>query len=440
VSKWDSVWQSPSPSSNIHPTKLITAIGFLNQGNLLLYSSTWFDKGLYRGELWVGVYNQNESSVTNHRKLDVPYFKNVSPHQSGALSKDGRHIILSMESTVSYGVEDLYVIHLLPDGTWSSPKNLGYRVNTAFQEYTPFLAPDNKTLFFASNGRGGEGSFDIFVTQRIDNTWQNWTEPVNLGPEINSAGAETSFSFINGDEYAYFCSTQDSEGYGDLKRIRIKAAIEEKPGADTITLQLARTVAHDLMIEVRNKKDSALINASLSFSEDLNPQQIAKVGPRFFLGDLTDEDFTLSFSADRFLTKEVVITSTEAEKDTLSIYLDPLEVGTTIQLENILFYRGTPNIIEGSEKELYQVAAMLKENPDMKIELHGHTDAQGDAQLNQELSEERVRVVKEILVAEGIDAGRISGKGYGSSQPVAPNDTEANRKLNRRVEFTILEN
>jgi hypothetical protein len=168
VSYLDGQWSLPDSSFNVQPEQFNVPLGFVNNGQLFIYGASERNMATYSSSLWVA--DHEKGMLSNHRKLKIPYFKNKSEHLAGSISADGRHIVLSMEGTTTFGVEDIYVIHLRNDGTWTAPRNLGYRVNTAFQEFSPFLASDNKTLVFATNGRGGQGSFDLFVTERIDET------------------------------------------------------------------------------------------------------------------------------------------------------------------------------------------------------------------------------------------------------------------------------
>jgi OOP family OmpA-OmpF porin len=431
------VWQKASPSANLDPQKLITALGFVNQGEMLLYNATHFNRGVYEGAIMVGDFNQG--TVTNLRKLDIPYFNNISEHQSGSISADGKHIVVAMEGTSSYGVEDLYVCHLLNDGSWSAPKNMGYRLNTPFQEYTPYLAADNETLFFSSNGRDdGAGSFDVYMTQRVDDTWQNWTQPINLGQPVNTQGSETSFKLSPDGAYAYYVSTTDSDGYGDIKRIKIRADIEADSSRVTdfeIKDEKVEYIKSFMLInqESREEISGTVIITSDTLSEIIS---VPTVFTFYELGDIQ-----LEAKSEGYLSKQQLIAAAQLmSEDTISILLEPLDVGTTIQLRHVLFYKGTANFIEGSQRELDLVIEMMNENPRIKIDLAGHTDNVGDPILNLELSNERVRVVKEYLINKGISFSRITGKGYGGNKPLVPNDTEANKRLNRRVEFTIVEN
>lgn len=436
VSQFDSVWLSPS-SINVDPSKLVTPIGYVNQGDLFIYSTTIFDRGVFRGDLWVADYENG--MLKDHKKLEIENFNNLSEHQSGSISPNGKHMIFAMEGDFTFGVEDLYVSNLDEDGKWSSPKNLGYRINTSFQEYTPFLAADNETLIFASNGReGGYGSFDLYASTRIDNTWQNWTEPVNLGPTVNSKGAETSMTFVHDSDYAYYSSTTDSDGYGDIKRIRITTDMEEVvTEVQTFEIKEEPVDSEKVFYLVDKSGDQVISGTILLLGEGFNEEISSGTG----ILNQSFPDLTVETRAEGFLNHVTHLTSSQlSASDTFRISVDALAVGNTINLEHVLFHQGTANFIEGSEVELDRVAEMLKENPSIKILLKGHTDNRGDAQLNVNLSRERVRVVVEYLQEQGIGNKRITGKGYGGNDPIAPNDSEENRRLNRRVEFTIVEN
>lgn len=120
------------------------------------------------------------------------------------------------------------------------------------------------------------------------------------------------------------------------------------------------------------------------------------------------------------------------------IKLTPIEIGVNVKLENVHFRQGFSDLLKESFPVLDHLVKLLKDNENMQIELSGHTDNQGHAKLNQILSEERVHTILKYLMEHGISKSRVTGKGYGDKHPVVPNDNEANRKLNRRVEIKVL--
>ena len=416
-------WQVLVLSDYLGEKGMISPVGF--DGDQLIYSQVYFDKGVYSGKV---------IRIREQEALEIPFFKNKSPLQSGCLSSDCQYMILSMESNNTYGVEDLYVSQKKIDGTWSSLKNLGYQVNTNFQEITPYLAADNRTLFFATNGRGGEGSFDLFYTTRLDESWRKWSNPVNLGPQVNTNGAETSFVFQDGSNWAYFISSKDSDGYGDIMRIKIREDIEEdttkleaflKP--DQVTLDKIT-----LMIVDRKTKEPLVAELILDTLELFVPQGV------FVLDSIHLITREIEVKSIGYLPK-VILPSKELLLGINEIEMDRVEIGEVFVLRHVLFQRGTANMIEGSEKELKLVMEMMNDNSNIKILIKGHTDNTGDPVKNVQLSEERVKTIKEYLVSHGISSYRVSGKGYGGSQPIASNDTEETRKRNRRVEFEVVE-
>lgn len=408
--------------------------------------------------------------------LTIPYFTNRSEHLGMSMSQDERIMILAIQSFASKGAEDLYVSFLKADGTWTEPKNMGAVLNTPFEEYSPWLAPDGETLYFSSNGHGGFGSKDVFVSKRLDNTWFNWSEPVNLGSKVNTEGMETFFSISAQKDFAYLISTQNSDGYADVKRIPVKALPEEVaeevmvkneiPQPEVrIVLTTPKVVsekeqeAEEIPIEVQEPNTSQL--QGIVMNTETRQAVSATVTIRYRSGNLPsislqtdsllgkfqtkislEERPVISISARGYLPQEEVLDQNSSDGPFLNknYYLESVEVGKTITLKNVLFERANANLLEESSIELDNVVQMMLDNPEMEIFLSGHTDNQGNSKLNLELSQDRVEAVKNYLVSKGISEERIDGKGFGGTKPIASNKSEQSRQLNRRVEFTIIKN
>lgn len=422
---FDSSWAPPRIFTNWENEQgMFSPIGFDQYGNEY-FNEVSFVQGVYTGRVSKFV---NDGGVAY---VDVPFLNSKSAHQSGCLSKDGKFMIISMESNYTYGVEDLYVIKRKSMDEWSSPINLGSQINSEFQEITPYLAPDNKTLFFATNGRMGEGSFDIYYSKRLDNSWRNWSYPINLGTSVNTSGSETSFSFLDGDEWAYFVSSQSSDGYGDIMRIKIKdpAELEEVVVEDSI--QPTRTSA--ITLKVVDKKTGLPIWSDLIRGNETTTSEIGV----FNFDELTSEEVEIKSLG---YLPHLIVLNVDLNLGENVVELEPVTVGNTITLNHVLFYRGIARMIEESEKELDLVVEMMNDNPDIKILLKGHTDNVGDPVLNLRLSEARAKSVRKYLITQGINAYRIKSVGYGGNAPIASNATEETRKLNRRVEFEVIEN
>lgn len=443
---------------------MLSPIGFDNQGGLF-YSQTIFDKGIYSGKVKRAMSNGKVEDVS------IPFLKNKAPIQSGSLSTDGQFMVLSMESSNTYGVEDLYVVKKNADGSWSSASNLGSSINTSFQEITPFLSADNRTLFFSTNGRGGEGSFDIFYSVRLDDSWRNWSVPVNIGSDVNTTGAETSFSFLDGGQWAYFVSSQDSDGYGDIMRIKIQEEIEADTtnvktavetmdvGIKEVTISLNEEPVDvgvedviisvnddpvdvgvpEVIVEVKEPITLKIVdpetNQILAGEMIWGAKRIASEEGIFTIDSLTNEEVEIKSKG--YLPKLVLLNKLKRGENIVE--MASVSIGHTIQLDHVLFHRGTSDMVDGSQKELDLVVEVMNDNPNMKILLKGHTDNMGDQVVNRRLSEARVKTVREYLLGQGISAYRIRGKGYGGNVPIASNATEETRKLNRRVEFEVVE-
>jgi len=291
----------------------------------------------------------------------------------------------------------------------------------------------------------------------LDDTWRNWTTPVNLGSMVNSIGSETSFSFLPDGEWAVLVSTQNSDGYGDLKKVKISfpedfVAVQEDtleqqltvfpiPEPDTLITQSTEEIIENNSVafsgNILNAKDRTAIVGQLSLISELD-SLIINSDENGFSAELVPADYQLLVEADNFLEYDSAFTILEGQSFTRDFFLHPLEVGSTIKLNHVLFERGTTNLIPGSERDLEAVYHMLRNNPSMEIEVGGHTDNQGNFKLNVKLSQERVDEVVEYLAQRGINRRRIRGKGWGPMKPIASNATEESRGLNRRVEFTIL--
>ena len=456
----------------INTDDLNAVVGFSNDGQIMYLHH--LDKRRQGG---ISFVRKTANGWSKPKPMPVEFFHNKSDLQSMSISNDGKTIIMSLESYSTYGAEDLYVSFYQDDGSWSEPRNLGPTVNTRFQETTPKIADDNVTLFFSSNGHQGYGGRDIFVTERLDDTWRNWSEPKNLGPKVNTKGVELSYFIPQSGDFAYLISTQNSDGYGDVKRVPIRPAdrpnetIESQelarvtlPKPDTVLIisqePISSTQPVNETLEMINeivKNPAVTIEGSVRNSETKNPvfakinifsednQLVNSIATNVSTGDFSlnipsDSLLRIEVKAEGYIGDEMTVNVAAGEEGALNtdFELIPLEVGVTVQLSNVLFERSTTNLLDQSYEELDRVVKLLNDYPDMEIALSGHTDNQGSARLNLELSEDRVDSVILYLVGNGIARNRLSGKGYGGTKPIASNRSEATRKLNRRVEFTIV--
>jgi len=370
------------------------------------------------------------------QKVTIENYYNTDIYESFCPTSDRTVLVMSVERDDTKGAKDLYVSFLQDDGTYSKPQNMGGVLNTFTDEGTPFIAADNKTLYFYSYAHPGYGSADIFVSKRLDDTWTSWSEPLNLGNLVNSSSWDTYFSISASADYAYLVSTNNSFGYEDVYKIKLK---EEELLPEAVVL--IKGIVYDSKTNKPLKSSILYENVSSGVSVGTatsNPSSgeytiILPIGEEFEYMAEKEGYYPISETID--LTSYTVYT--EIEQD---LYLTPLEVGETVVLNNILFKAGTDEFLEESYSELKRLLAMMKNNEGITIELHGHTENRGDKDLLYELSENRAEAVKEYLIENDIDEDRITDViGFGPDNPIESNDTEAGRKKNRRVEFKIID-
>jgi hypothetical protein len=189
------------------------------------------DGGLSKG---VSISRKNSTGWTFPQELKLQNYVNEHSFSGFYIGPNGKVMVLSLQDANTIGGADLYISFPQADGTWSSPKNMGIDINTADDEFTPFLATDNQTLYFTSNGRSGYGEMDIYVSRRLDDTWMHWSEPENLGPAFNTPDYEAHFTIPASGAYAYFCSAENSLGEFDIFRMKLPEAIKPVP---TVILQ-----------------------------------------------------------------------------------------------------------------------------------------------------------------------------------------------------------
>lgn len=367
------------------------------------------------------------------------YGKYDRGRQYGAtMAHDGKTLLLYMSEQKGGYLNDIYVCFLLPDGTWSEPKSLGKKINLAkHDEMTPYLASDGITLYFSSDRPGGLGNNDIWMARRLDSTWTNWSEPVNLGAPINTPDWDAFFTLDAGGEYAYL--TSSAEGYGQSDIVRVKLLEREKP--DPVILVSGN---------VYNKKTQEPLSASLLYEilpdgteagngvsnpEDGSFKIVLPYNQNYLIRATADHFFAQSENLN--LDSLVKAGYQEIHKD---LFLVPIEIGQVVRLNNVFFDFDKWDLRPESFLELNRVVKLMEENPAIVIEMSAHTDSYGSDEYNFRLSDNRARSVMEYILAKGISPDRITSQGYGETKPVAPNDTPENRQLNRRVEFTILKN
>ncbi|RTQ47094.1 hypothetical protein EJV47_19550 [Hymenobacter gummosus] len=358
---------------------------------------------------------------------------------------------------------DLYFSHRDPGtGRWSALQGLGPDVNTLGYENSPFLAADGKTLYFNSDGHGGYGHLDLFVTQRLDDTWQRWSPPLNLGPTFNSVHEDCCLSVPAAGDYAYWVTGNPPHQGGDVFRARLVPETRPQPTllvrGQVRDARSGRPVAAAVVYETlpagtfagRAQADTAgrfeiVLPAAAQYGFRAEAAGYVAASDYLDLTALTTPQETTQDLLLLPVAAPVAALPSRAAGGTrapgtlpeqLSAVAVPAE--EKITLNNVFFVRGKAILLPGSFPELRRLAQTLQEHPELAIRLDGHTDNVGTAAELQTLSEQRVVAVKNFLVRQGVQATRLDTRGYGGTRPVAPNDTETHKARNRRVEFVIV--
>lgn len=417
-------------------------------------------------------------------KINSPDF-NVGAQN---ISQDGEWLVFTgCDFPEGFGSCDLYISYLTKNG-WSEPQNLGRNVNSEFWESTPSLSPDKRDLYFSSNRPGGYGGKDIWVCHRTENG--NWSEPENLGPEINTAGDEST-PFIHADNQTLYFNSNGLPGYSekpDLFVTRKQAdgkwsgpenlgypintiddegsmivdadgktayyssdKIGTKGGLDIYTFELRKDLRPLKTLwakgKVYDKKTKSGLPSTLVLT-DINTQQtISKLQTdedgNYLVTLPVGKDYAFNVHRKGYLFYSQNYNMKNISSDSVfnvDIPLEPIEVNATVILKNVFFDTKSSVLKPGSISELDNVVRLMNENPNMKIMISGFTDNVGKPEDNLKLSIGRAVAVVNYLLGKGVNNNRLSFKGFGETKPIASNDTEEGKALNRRTELTVVSN
>jgi outer membrane protein OmpA-like peptidoglycan-associated protein len=284
-----------------------------------------------------------------------------------------------------------------------------------------------KTLYFSSNRLGSMGGYDIFLSKRLSEDWNEWSDPLPLIDPINSI-ADDIQPYLNAyTGYLYFSSRRD--GSSDIYRIKIS---EPKPPKITI---LGKIIDSKTLRPVES-------SIYLGKAGEDNYQKLIPSHDGEFTAVVDRKEMLKLFPyKDKYVSRIEIINVDSLETydnvSQLNIYIDQKAVNSRISLNPIYFLQSKPIILEKSYVELRRLVTLLKDNPNVFIRIEGHTDNQGNPDELLKLSEDRALAVKDFLQKEGIDAKRLEIQGYGAKRPITKNATLQQRELNRRVEFII---
>jgi outer membrane protein OmpA-like peptidoglycan-associated protein len=421
--------------------------------NVSADGNTLFLSGYFQGSFGeFDIYTAEKTATGWEALRQLPMPINSQYHdESACMSSDGKALIFTSDRPGgvggyvprgqfiyhggAQGNMDVYVALKTQNG-WSKPINLGTTINTPYAERSAFLHPDGKTLYFSTDGQYGLGGMDVFKSTRLsDSSWTEWSEPINIGRQINSPNDDWGYKpNVTGDT-AYFAAFNREGGKGDW---------------DIYTATIDKKAKPENLATVRGKvidTDGKSLEAAIRW-ENLTTKQVVgqlKTNPRdgsFFIalplgknyGYFAEKEgyYSVSKSIDLRKKKENINIT---QNIVLTKLKELLETKKSIPINNIFFNTNEFELQQESYPELERLAAMLKENKIIKIEIAGHTDDVGNDKANLILSQNRANAVREYLIKSGCDEKIIIARGYGKKKPVNTDKTDEARAQNRRVEF-----
>ena len=386
---WSKIKQLNLPINNNDHNQVISVSP---DNNTLLIGNTYHSNGTSKGKGISITHRRDDGTWEIPKDVIIDNFYNQNPIHSIHLAANNQTLLMSLERNDSYGHLDLYVSFLQKNGHFTQPKNLGKTINTTFEDGTPFLAADGRTLYFSSSGHGGYGSTDIFVSRRLDNTWRNWTTPMNLGPVINTNAWEGYYSTTASGTKAFLVSCKGNNHIGSEDIYRVIPPISSKP--DPVLL---------IKGKVYNAKTKKPMRAEIIYYERNENKEIGNA-----LSDNRDGKYQVILPADkkyRFLSfkKGFYPTNESVDvgriKDYTEMYNDlflyPIEEGTTIPLNNIFFNNRSDELNSRSVAELDRLKTLMEEYPNMHITLNSKNI-------------KRAEHMKDYLAAKGVSKIRIT--------------------------------
>ncbi len=398
-------------------------------GRIMIFTSC--DKRDSYGSCDLYISKKTGSSWSKPKNLGKPVNSRYWESQP-SLSSDGKTLYFSSNRTGGKGGRDLWVTRN-KNGKWSQPINLGVNINTRKDETTPFIHPDNETLYFSANGYPGMGGYDLYKSSLADSLW---LEPTNIGYPVNTHKDEVAIIIASDGETGYFAK-EEQKNFEILDSKLVSTTLLKEARSKKTTFIIGKVVDAESLEPIRAEVQIVELlrnkNVYLSESDSLTGLFYMVLPLDLKLAAYVKKKGYL-YSDYSFETSG---TSTN-NSDTLTIMLNKVEEGKSIILKNIYFDFDSYDLKAESKSEIENAFQMLIENPRIIVEIAGHTDNVGSPVYNLDLSTKRAKEVYNAFIDRGIDPSKISFKGYGQKLPRASNDTEEGRKSNRRIEFRVL--
>jgi len=452
ATKSDGNWKLSQPGKPLNSKFHDASIGLSPDGQTLY---------IYKGDNGGDIYECVLKGDKWVKPSPLPKVINTKAHESSAsLGPDGRTLYFISDRPDGVGGRDIWVAYKNSKGKWSEVKNIR-ELNTPYDEEAVFIHPDGRTLYFSSQGHNSMGGYDIFKSTYKDGYW---SKPENLGVPINTADDDLYFVLSSSGQRAYFSSSRKGT-IGDQDIFMITFIIDKpmNPSTEDNLIAYKTKPVQEIKIEsaiaietpsltllkgfIYDEETKKPLEAQIVLTDNEKNEELAVFSSnaqtgKYLVSLPSGKNYGIAvkkegylFHSENFIIPENALYQ-EIQKD---IYLKPIKIGQSIVLRNIFFDFDKATIRPESKTELENLIKLMNDNPNIKIEISGHTDNIGSASYNQKLSESRAKAVVDYLIEHGIERSRLSYMGYGFEKPIASNDTEEGRQLNRRVEFKIIE-
>ncbi|MFC4636680.1 OmpA family protein [Dokdonia ponticola] len=419
---------------------------FTKDGNTVYFTRNNYNDGNYRDDAdginKLKIYKAVKNNKDKWSAIEeLPFSSDAYTIAHPALSPDEKRLYFSSDMPGTFGDADLWYVTIKDDGTYSAPVNLGDQINTEGRESYPFICDEND-LYFASNGHLGLGGLDVFQTTVGDNG--EVSAIINLGAPVNTSK----------DDFAFIIDHVSNKGF--LSSNRAQEAVND----DIYMLERIKTPPPPCVIDltglVTDKDTGEKLSGVTVTLYDINKNvfgtEVTDATATFSFDPSCDREMLVRAEKEGYIPEEIMIT-TPATSASLNELLQlekinkPLIPGTDIttilDLNPIYFDFDRYTIRQDAAVELAKVQSVMEEYPTLRIDVRSHTDSRGNDIYNERLSQKRNDATIQWLVDNGIDRSRLTGRGYGESQPVnnCTNNvacSEAAHQDNRRSEFIIL--
>lgn len=427
-------WQKSLPLSAINTLNNEGAQSISTDGKLLFFTACSRKDSKGSCDIYFSRNKGGEWSVPENcnEPVNSPFWESQP-----SISANGETLYFVSSRPGGKGGMDIWKCNLKGFGNfgnpiWGEPINMGDSINTSGNEISPFIHPDGKTLYFATDFWPGMGGFDMFYSRSLND--DKWSAPVNLGYPINTFKDEQGLIVDANGKNAYYSSDRPGSRGMDIYSFQLHKNAQPRP------VSYVKGKVYD----AETGKEICATIEIVDFENSKNPIKGETCWDKgeFLLCLPVGKEYLFNVSKEGYLfysdNIKISVESERIDPKILDIKLKKIEVGGSVILRNIFFNTASYEILENSKIELEKLVSFLNLNSTIIIEIRGHTDIIGTSEYNKVLSENRAKAVYEFLANRDINKERMTFAGFGFNKPISTNETDEGRALNRRTEFRII--